>query len=147
MNPLRRLVTAVAVAVAMVFALAATASAASVPDQADDVAATTAPAASPPSSGGIDVEALRRSWPDVLGRIYQMRRATWTFLSEHAQVLTYDGQRLVLGIATVGLANAFRNGSHAAAGDDPCSGRCRAQQHSRTIELAEHLVRDRIFVQ
>lgn len=42
-----------------------------------------------------------------------MRRATWTFLSEHAQVLTYDGQRLVLGIATVGLANAFRNGSHA----------------------------------
>lgn len=63
--------------------------------------------------GGIDVEALRRSWPDVLGRIYQMRRATWTFLSEHAQVISYDGQRLVLGIATVGLANAFRNGSHA----------------------------------
>ncbi|MDN5717696.1 MAG: DNA polymerase III subunit gamma and tau [Janibacter sp.] len=66
-----------------------------------------------PAVGGIDVEALRRSWPDVLGRIYQMRRATWTFLSEHAQVLSYDGQRLVLGIATVGLANAFRMGSHA----------------------------------
>ena len=66
-----------------------------------------------PRSGHIDVEALRRSWPDVLGRIYQMRRATWTFLSEHAQVLSYDGQRLVLGIATTGLANAFRNGSHA----------------------------------
>ena len=60
----------------------------------------------------LDVEALRRSWPDVLGRIYQMRRATWTFLSEHAQVISYDGQRLVLGIATTGLANAFRNGSH-----------------------------------
>ncbi|QBF45000.1 DNA polymerase III subunit gamma and tau [Janibacter limosus] len=66
-----------------------------------------------PSAGGLDVEALRRSWPDVLGRIYQMRRATWTFLSEHAQVISYDGQRLVLGIATVGLANAFRVGSHA----------------------------------
>ncbi|WP_068261750.1 DNA polymerase III subunit gamma and tau [Janibacter limosus] len=66
-----------------------------------------------PAVGGIDVEALRRSWPDVLGRIYQMRRATWTFLSEHAQVLSYDGQRLVLGISTVGLANAFRMGSHA----------------------------------
>ncbi|WP_338748684.1 DNA polymerase III subunit gamma and tau [Janibacter alittae] len=65
------------------------------------------------SSSHIDVEALRRAWPDVLGRIYQMRRATWTFLSEHAQVLSYDGQRLVLGIATTGLANAFRNGSHA----------------------------------
>ena len=75
--------------------------------------AESAPAASTPATGGIDVEALRRSWPDVLGRIYQMRRATWTFLSEHAQVISYDGQRLVLGIATVGLANAFRNGSHA----------------------------------
>ncbi|MGO1167710.1 MAG: DNA polymerase III subunit gamma and tau, partial [Janibacter sp.] len=68
-----------------------------------------APAA---QSSHIDVEALRRAWPDVLGRIYQMRRATWTFLSEHAQVISYDGQRLVLGIATTGLANAFRNGSH-----------------------------------
>lgn len=72
------------------------------------------PAAAPaaPQSGHIDVEALRRAWPDVLGRIYQMRRATWTFLSEHAQVISYDGTRLVLGIATTGLANAFRNGSH-----------------------------------
>ena len=74
---------------------------------------TPAAASAAPAGGGhLDVEALRRSWPDVLGRIYQMRRATWTFLSEHAQVLTYDGQRLVLGIATTGLANAFRNGSH-----------------------------------
>ncbi|WP_435200470.1 DNA polymerase III subunit gamma and tau [Janibacter sp. GS2] len=70
-------------------------------------------APAPAAQGGhIDVEALRRAWPDVLGRIYQMRRATWTFLSEHAQVISYDGQRLVLGIATTGLANAFRNGSH-----------------------------------
>ncbi|WP_277452935.1 DNA polymerase III subunit gamma and tau [Janibacter sp. DB-40] len=71
------------------------------------------PAGTAATSSHIDVEALRRAWPDVLGRIYQMRRATWTFLSEHAQVLSYDGQRLVLGIATTGLANAFRNGSHA----------------------------------
>src|SRR5699024_7455719 len=55
------------------------------------------PAAQAPTAT-MDVEVLRRSWPDVLGRIYQMRRATWTFLSEHAQVLSYDGQRLVLGI-------------------------------------------------
>ncbi len=73
----------------------------------------TDPTPAPTTSATMDVEVLRRSWPDVLGRIYQMRRATWTFLSEHAQVLSYDGQRLVLGIATVGLANAFRNGSHA----------------------------------
>ena len=70
------------------------------------------PSPEPATSSHLDVEALRRAWPDVLGRIYQMRRATWTFLSEHAQVISYDGQRLVLGIATEGLANAFRQGSH-----------------------------------
>ncbi|WP_082566980.1 DNA polymerase III subunit gamma and tau [Janibacter sp. Soil728] len=84
-----------------------------VPEPAVEPEPSAAEDSARPSTGGIDVEALRRSWPDVLGRIYQMRRATWTFLSEHAQVISYDGQRLVLGIATVGLANAFRVGSHA----------------------------------
>jgi len=42
-----------------------------------------------------------------------MRRATWTFVSQHAQVLDYDGSKLVLGIGTVGLANTFRQGNHA----------------------------------
>ena len=65
------------------------------------------------ASGGIDVVELRRVWPEVLGRIFGMRRVTWTFLSQHARVLDYDGQRLVLGIATVGLANTFRQGNHA----------------------------------
>jgi DNA polymerase-3 subunit gamma/tau len=65
------------------------------------------------TSGGIDTAALRRVWPDVLARIFSMRRVTWTFLSQHAQVLDYDGDRLVLGIATVGLANTFRAGNHA----------------------------------
>ncbi len=68
-----------------------------------------------PGSGSalVDTAALRRSWPDVLARIYTIRRVTWTFLSEHAQVLDYDGQRLLLGIATRGLANTFRSGPHA----------------------------------
>jgi DNA polymerase III subunit gamma/tau len=52
-------------------------------------------------------------WPDVLARIFTMRRVTWTFLSQHAQVIHYDGNRLVLGIATVGLTNTFRAGNHA----------------------------------
>ena len=64
--------------------------------------------------GGIDLEALRRSWPDVLGRIFTLKRTTWTFLSEHAQVHSYDGQRSVLSIGTVGLANTFRNGIYSA---------------------------------
>jgi DNA polymerase-3 subunit gamma/tau len=49
----------------------------------------------------------------VLARIFTMRRVTWTFLSQHAQIVDYDGHRLVLGIATVGLANTFRAGNHA----------------------------------
>lgn len=55
---------------------------------------------------------IRRSWPDVLQRIYGIRRVTWTFLSEHAQVLDYDGQRLLIGLSTKGLATTFRNGPH-----------------------------------
>ncbi len=85
-------------------------------------APTPDPAATPPSApavaptaapGGLDVTAIRRVWPEVLGRIFTMRRATWTFVSAHAQVLDYDGQRLVLGIATTGLAQTFRQGNHA----------------------------------
>ena len=63
--------------------------------------------------GGLDVQALRRSWPDVLARIFTLKRTTWTFLSQHAQVQDYDGRRLVLTIATVGLSNTFRSGIHA----------------------------------
>lgn len=83
---------------------------------ADAVVASQPPARSgdgPQPTAGIDTDALRRSWPDVLAKIFTIRRVTWTFLSEHAQVLEYDGQRLVLGIATVGLATTFRNGLHA----------------------------------
>ena len=69
-----------------------------------------APALAP---GGLDVTAIRRVWPEVLGRIFTMRRATWTFVSAHAQVIDYDGQRLVLGIATTGLTQTFRQGNHA----------------------------------
>ena len=76
-------------------------------DEGDRVSDTSA------GSGSIDTAALRRVWPDVLARIFTMRRVTWTFLSQHAQVLDYDGDRLVLGIATVGLANTFRTGNHA----------------------------------
>ncbi len=72
------------------------------------------PAPGPASAArGLDVAAIRRVWPDVLARIFSMRRATWTFVSQHAQVQEYDGRRLVLGIATVGLANTFRQGNHA----------------------------------
>ncbi len=69
--------------------------------------------ASPPPAGVIDAAAIRRVWPDVLARVFRTSRVTWTFVSQHAQVLEYDGKKLVLGIGTVGLANTFRNGNHA----------------------------------
>jgi DNA polymerase III subunit gamma/tau len=69
------------------------------------------PAASMP--GGIDTDAIRRSWPDILAKIFTIRRTTWTFLSEHTQVLDFDGTRLLLGIQTEGLATTFRRGQHA----------------------------------
>jgi DNA polymerase-3 subunit gamma/tau len=63
--------------------------------------------------GAVDTDAIRRSWPDILAKIFTIRRTTWTFLSEHTQVLDYDGQRLLLGIQTEGLATTFRRGQHA----------------------------------
>ena len=78
-------------------------------------AADTTPQPATPSArpGGLDTAAIRRSWPDVLAKVFELRRTTWTFVSEHAQVLDYDGERLLLGISTTGLANTFRRGPHA----------------------------------
>ncbi|MGW5240329.1 DNA polymerase III subunit gamma and tau [Monashia sp. NPDC004114] len=66
-----------------------------------------------PAGGGMDTDAIRRAWPNVLGRIFTMRRLTWTFVSQNAQVTAFDGQTLTLGIATAGLTQTFRAGNHA----------------------------------
>ncbi len=42
-----------------------------------------------------------------------MRRATWTLLSAHAQVVEYDGDRLTLSVPTAGLLGTMQNGPHA----------------------------------
>ena len=63
--------------------------------------------------GGLDTDALRRSWPDVLDWLSRHKRVTWTFVAQNAQVADYDGQRVLLGISTVGLADTFRRGAHA----------------------------------
>jgi DNA polymerase III subunit gamma/tau len=81
------------------------------PARVQPTAVETPPAA--PTPGGIDTDAIRRSWPDILAKIFSIRRTTWTFLSEHTQVLDYDGKRLLLGIQTEGLATTFRRGQHA----------------------------------
>jgi DNA polymerase-3 subunit gamma/tau len=76
---------------------------------AGDDAATAAPAA---PAGGLDTDDIRRAWPTVLGRIFTMRRLTWTFVSQNAQVMAFDGRTLTLGIATAGLTTTFRSGNH-----------------------------------
>jgi DNA polymerase-3 subunit gamma/tau len=86
------------------------------PHPAPAAPAASAPASVPapaPGNSGFDLDSIRRVWPEVLGRIFSVRRATWTFVSEHAQVIEYDGQRLVLGISTTGLTQTFRQGNHA----------------------------------
>jgi DNA polymerase-3 subunit gamma/tau len=84
------------------------------PEAAQPGPAAAQPAAEPPApDGGMDTAAIRRAWPDVLGRIFGMRRATWTFVSQNAQIMAFDGKTLTLGIATVGLTNTFRSGNHA----------------------------------
>jgi DNA polymerase-3 subunit gamma/tau len=80
---------------------------------APDVAPEPAAVAHPKGPGGLDTDALRRSWPDVLEWLSRNKRVTWTFVSQNAQVLDYDGQRVLLGISTVGLADTFRRGAHA----------------------------------
>ncbi|GAA6527668.1 DNA polymerase III subunit gamma and tau [Intrasporangium sp. DVR] len=75
-----------------------------------DSSVQNAPSSAP---GGMDTDAIRRAWPEVLGRIFSRRRITWTFVSQHAQVMGYDGTTLTLGIATAGLTNTFRSGNHA----------------------------------
>ncbi|MFL6168093.1 MAG: DNA polymerase III subunit gamma and tau [Ornithinibacter sp.] len=71
------------------------------------------PEPAPVGPGGLDTDALRRSWPDVLDWLSRNKRVTWTFVAQNAQVVDYDGQRVLLGISTVGLAETFRRGAHA----------------------------------
>ncbi len=62
--------------------------------------------------GQVDVEAIRRAWPDVITRLSSVKKMTWSLVRDHAQVLAYDGRRLTLGMSTVGLTGTFRAGAH-----------------------------------
>jgi DNA polymerase-3 subunit gamma/tau len=60
-------------------------------------------------SGGITVEAMRRSWDAVLDELRGIKRFTWTLVSQEAQVLAVDAQSLTLGFAKPGLVETFTN--------------------------------------
>jgi DNA polymerase-3 subunit gamma/tau len=60
----------------------------------------------------VDVEAVRRVWPDVVSRLAGLRRVTWMLVRDHATVASFDGRRLVLSFRPGPLAS-FRSGAHA----------------------------------
>ncbi|QDO90047.1 DNA polymerase III subunit gamma and tau [Ornithinimicrobium ciconiae] len=75
-----------------------------------------APAPGPASGGtpgSLDTDAVRRSWPEVLDKVKEIRRVTWTLVSVNSTVLDYDGTRVLLGLSSEGLAGAFNQGVHA----------------------------------
>ncbi|WP_446665954.1 DNA polymerase III subunit gamma and tau [Flexivirga sp. B27] len=74
------------------------------------------PAASQPPqpapAGAVSTDAVRRAWPDVLDRIARSKRVTWALLSQHAHVADFDGETLVLGTSSPGLASAVERAPH-----------------------------------
>lgn len=66
----------------------------------------------PAAPGGVDVAAIRRAWPQVLERVARARRVTWALVSDHAQVVAYDGDVVTLGFTAAPLAQTFRGGNH-----------------------------------
>ncbi|WP_017933320.1 DNA polymerase III subunit gamma and tau [Nocardioides sp. Iso805N] len=80
--------------------------------------AAAAPAAPPASSGssgssgGMSVVDARRLWPEVVSKLSQLRKATWTLVSHNAQVMGLEGDVLTIGFATQGLREQFTRGNH-----------------------------------
>lgn len=82
------------------------------PPAAPAAAAPAATPASSGSSGGMSVVDARRLWPDVISKLSQLRKATWTLVSHNAQVMGLEGDVLTIGFATQGLREQFTRGNH-----------------------------------
>ncbi|HET8617238.1 MAG TPA: DNA polymerase III subunit gamma and tau [Actinomycetales bacterium] len=78
-----------------------------------DPAPEPTPVSPPSGQGGVDVETIRRVWPDVVERLKSMRKVTWMIVSDHARVAAFDGRRLVLALRAPGPLANFRSGAHA----------------------------------
>jgi DNA polymerase-3 subunit gamma/tau len=51
-------------------------------------------------------------WTEVLNALASIKRTTWSLVSQYAQVLDYDGKRLLLGFDSAGRAQSFGRGAH-----------------------------------
>jgi DNA polymerase-3 subunit gamma/tau len=60
-----------------------------------------------PSTGNLDVTALRRMWPEVIESVKKKRRLTWSLLSASAQILSVDEKHITIGIVNAGARDSF----------------------------------------
>ena len=67
--------------------------------------------AAPGNSAG-DTEYIRRMWPDVIARLGTVKRTTWSLVSQYAQVIDFNGERLLLQFDSAGRAGSFGKGAH-----------------------------------
>jgi DNA polymerase-3 subunit gamma/tau len=80
-----------------------------------NAAAEALPAEAPPdeqpaviaADGSVDLITVRKRWPEVLVAIRDLRRFTWTLLSQNAQVAALEGGRFTLGMVNAGARDSF----------------------------------------
>src|SRR5699024_5269445 len=65
----------------------------------------------PARPGALDTAALRRSWPEILAAVRAISRRTAAGL-EQAQVLDFDGRRLLVGFPAESWVRHFTGTSH-----------------------------------
>ncbi|MDR2895441.1 MAG: DNA polymerase III subunit gamma and tau [Propionibacteriaceae bacterium] len=61
------------------------------------------------SSGAVDLERLRRSWPQLLKRVAQQGRYVWLMLNQHANLSALQDDTLWLTFGQAGAREAFNN--------------------------------------
>ncbi|QYJ03682.1 DNA polymerase III subunit gamma and tau [Nocardioides panacisoli] len=69
-----------------------------------------APSTAPAGGDGLSLVDVRRLWPDVIEAVKRRRRVTWIHLTNHSQVVGFDGATLTLGFTNTGARQSFEGG-------------------------------------
>ena len=64
------------------------------------------------AGAGVDVQAVRQMWPDVVERVKEYKRVTWMLLMEQVQVASVDDRVLVLAFGSEGKRRNFSSSGH-----------------------------------
>ena len=78
----------------------------------DRPAAGSREAADGPAAAGVDVQAVRQMWPEVVERVKEYKRVTWMLLMEQVQVASVDDRVLVLAFGNEGKRRNFSSSGH-----------------------------------